>query len=161
MDTDLESPLIHPANPNHLPDHLFTAVFSRKISSPHHSSSRGKEAILSSTKQRARKQRRAVRDAKEIAIGYAFILSVIFHAVTNFSALPPSNRTFAVLSKSQKNSRIPSASATVPSKKIQNFVDRSLLLKGGKSAVRGWERRPANIGVLRRVGPAAQFVRDK
>ncbi|KAF5347621.1 hypothetical protein D9756_010665 [Leucocoprinus leucothites] len=55
-----------------------------------------------------------------------------------------------------------SSRSAVPSAKINNFLDRSLALKGQKSARgKGWERRPANIGILRRNGPAAHFVRNR
>ncbi|KJA19258.1 hypothetical protein HYPSUDRAFT_204664 [Hypholoma sublateritium FD-334 SS-4] len=57
------------------------------------------------------------------------------------------------------NSNQPSIPATLPSKKIEKFLDRTLALTAGKQPGKGWERRPANIGVLRRDGPARNFVR--
>ncbi|KAE9394331.1 hypothetical protein BT96DRAFT_827845 [Gymnopus androsaceus JB14] len=47
----------------------------------------------------------------------------------------------------------------LPSAKVQKFLDRNLSVKGDKSRTRGWERRAANIGSMRRQGPAAHFVR--
>ncbi|EEB96026.1 hypothetical protein MPER_04909 [Moniliophthora perniciosa FA553] len=47
-----------------------------------------------------------------------------------------------------------------PSAKVRKFHDQGLSLKGNKSKTRGWERRPVNIGSMRRQGPAANFVRN-
>ncbi|KAG5650530.1 hypothetical protein H0H81_011919 [Sphagnurus paluster] len=55
----------------------------------------------------------------------------------------------------------PKGAATLPSAKVRKFVDRNLAFKGGNSKKRGWERRPANLGVMRRGGPAASFVRNR
>ncbi|KAF9527857.1 hypothetical protein CPB83DRAFT_855313 [Crepidotus variabilis] len=69
------------------------------------------------------------------------------------------NHTITILNSSDA----PSVPATMPSKKIKKFLDRTLGLKNSKQHLRskGWERRPVNIGVLRRDGPAASFVRNQ
>ncbi|KAF9449631.1 hypothetical protein P691DRAFT_799125 [Macrolepiota fuliginosa MF-IS2] len=54
-----------------------------------------------------------------------------------------------------------SSNAAVPSSKIKKFLDRTLALKGQTMRGKSWERRPANIGVLRRNGPPAHFVRNR
>jgi len=48
---------------------------------------------------------------------------------------------------------------TAPPAKIQKLVDSSLYLNGRGRNSRGWERRPVNIGIMKRDGPAAHFVR--
>ncbi|KIJ90936.1 hypothetical protein K443DRAFT_686390 [Laccaria amethystina LaAM-08-1] len=54
----------------------------------------------------------------------------------------------------------PSTPSARPSRKIRKFLDRTLALKGGNPKARGWERRPVNIGIMRRNdGPAANFLR--
>ncbi|KAF8798428.1 hypothetical protein BYT27DRAFT_7203520 [Phlegmacium glaucopus] len=55
----------------------------------------------------------------------------------------------------------PITPSAAPSRKVKKFLNRSLALKGGKQQSKTWERRPANIGVLRRDGPASNFVRNR
>ena len=74
----------------------------------------------------------------------------------------------------------PITPSAAPSSKINKFLNRSLALKGGKQKTKTWERRSggsslliivtvylvntkltANIGVLRRDGPASNFVRNR
>jgi hypothetical protein len=74
----------------------------------------------------------------------------------------------------------PITPSAAPSSKLNKFLNRSLALKGGKQKTKTWERRTggclsnyclfnqilncqltANIGVLRRDGPASNFVRNR
>ena len=78
------------------------------------------------------------------------------------------------------DSAAPTVPSTMPSHKINRFLDRTLALKTSKQNLhkKGWERRPGmcfykcliivctidmvvvNIGVLKRDGPAISFVRN-
>lgn len=119
------------SNPDHLPDELFEAAFKASTTS----SKRKVEDIDSKTQLPSRKRKRNNAPPKDLVIG---------------------SRAIRVLPEANK----PSTPSARPSRKIRKFLDRTLALKGGNPEVRGWERRPVNIGVMRRNGgPAANFVR--
>jgi len=133
MDTDEEEPPAKlKSNPNHLPDHLFTAAFSSKSAKP----PLKREATDGVPTRKARKRVRSNAPLKDLLIGSRAI------------------RTLAT-------GRPLAGASTLPSAKIKKFLDRRLALKGGTVKTRGWERRPVNIGVMRRDGPAAGFVRNR
>ncbi|KAG2349509.1 hypothetical protein BDR05DRAFT_955391 [Suillus weaverae] len=62
-------------------------------------------------------------------------------------------------------SKVHSTAHTIPSQKIRKFINQSLAIKGrlasAKAKARGWERRPANVGVMKWTGAPSGFVRDK
>lgn len=119
------------SNPDHLPDELFEAAFKASTTS----SKRKVEDIDSKTQLPSRKRKRNNAPPKDLVIG---------------------SRAIRVLPEANK----PSTPSARPSRKIRKFLDRTLALKGGNPKARGWERRPVNIGVMRRNGgPAANFVR--
>ncbi|KXN81395.1 hypothetical protein AN958_04784 [Leucoagaricus sp. SymC.cos] len=120
-------------SPNYLPDELFKAAFSQ-ASKPALSPSKKPTA----SKMEQKKRKRTSSAPKDVIVGSKAI------------------RTLA------STARPVSSRAAVPSAKVNKFLDRSLALKGQKPiSGKGWERRPANIGVLRRTGPAAHFVRSR
>ncbi|KAJ4467714.1 hypothetical protein C8J55DRAFT_525666 [Lentinula edodes] len=126
---------------NHLPDHLFASAFS--IGSQNNQSKNNNLSLsgLSTTKKlqekKTRRRKRSGGIARDHIVG---------------------SRLFRTLPKPDTAPR--ASAAMVPSSKVNKFLDRSLSLKGDKKAkLRGWERRAANIGSLRRQGPAAHFVR--
>lgn len=119
------------SNPDHLPDELFEAAFNASTAS----SKRNVEDIDSKTRLSSRKRKRNNEPPKDLIIGSREI-----------RVLPDGNK--------------PSTPSARPSRKIRKFLGRTLALKGGNPKARGWERRPVNIGVMRRnSGPAANFVR--
>ncbi|KDR70017.1 hypothetical protein GALMADRAFT_145059 [Galerina marginata CBS 339.88] len=126
-------------NPDHLPDELFEAAFASQTGTKRTFTD---DADITSSKRktspRATKKRKTnPKTPKDIIVGSKAI------RVLPSSVLPP-------------------APATLPSRKINNFLNRTLALKGGKQRARGWERRPTNIGVLRAgAEPALNFVRNK
>ncbi|KAJ3811904.1 hypothetical protein EV368DRAFT_84465 [Lentinula lateritia] len=126
---------------NHLPEHLFASAFSsgsQKNQSKNNNPSIS--GLYTTTKLQETKTRRRKRSggiARDHIVG---------------------SRLFRTLPKPDTAPR--ASAAMVPSSKVNKFLDRSLSLKGDKKArMRGWERRAANIGSLRRQGPAAHFVR--
>ncbi|TFK38829.1 hypothetical protein BDQ12DRAFT_651239 [Crucibulum laeve] len=119
------------SNPNHLPDELFTAAFSSKPIDALSKPTGAKNVQQSTSKRR----KRTNTTPKDVLVGSRAI------------------RTLQTASR-------PSISSTVAPRKVRKFLDRALALKGGNSK-KGWERRPANIGVLRQSGPAANFVRNR
>ncbi|KAF8874573.1 hypothetical protein CPB84DRAFT_1853557 [Gymnopilus junonius] len=125
-------------NPDHLPDELFAAAFA--------SQSRNKRALRDDSEPASKGNRKdKARPAKK--------------RKTN----PKSPKDLVVGSRSIRvlpSSTNPPTPSTLPSRKINKFLDRTLALKGGKQRAKGWERRPVNLGVLRSAaGPAVNFVR--
>jgi len=124
-------------NPQHLPDHMFSAAFT-----PQTRPSSSKRQLPASAPRKIEKVRKRERhaQAKDLIVG---------------------SRAVRALSNPSRRASLP-ASMTIPPLKIKKFVNRSLNIKGNKSKTKGWERRPANIGVLRRDGaPAFGFVRGQ
>jgi len=139
--TQPPSPAQPKRNPKHLPDYLFTSAFAaqaEKAKSLSKSSSKRKatdDEDLTQTSQK-RKRARSTAVPKDVLIG---------------------SRAIRTLSQNSH----PSGAGTLPSAKVKKFLNRTLALKGGKPRNRGWERKPVNIGVMKRDGPAASFVRKK
>ncbi|KAJ3997191.1 hypothetical protein F5050DRAFT_1753912 [Lentinula boryana] len=133
-DTDTEIIEEPPSKANHLPDHLFASAFA--------SQPRNEKSSKTSTKpskgshKKARRQRSGNISPRDHIVG---------------------SRVVRTLPKPDAGPR--ASIAMLPSAKVKKFLDRSLSMKGDKSRVRGWERRAANIGSMRRQGPAAHFVR--
>ncbi|KAJ3916890.1 hypothetical protein F5877DRAFT_80470 [Lentinula edodes] len=126
---------------NHLPDHLFASAFSSGSQKNQSKNNNLSLTGLSTTKKLQEKKTRRRKRSGGI---------VRDHIV--------GSRLFRTLPKPDTAPR--ASAAMVPSSKVNKFLDRSLSLKGDKKAkMRGWERRAANIGSLRRQGPAAHFVR--
>ncbi|KAJ3567304.1 hypothetical protein NP233_g6452 [Leucocoprinus birnbaumii] len=120
---------------NYLPDELFKAAFSQP-SQPKPSQPLSKRAATSSKNAQGKRKHRST--PKDILVGSRSIRTL------PATARPVSSRS------------------AVPSSKINKFIDRTLSLKGQRSgAGKSWERRAANIGILRRNGPAAHFVRNR
>ncbi|KAJ7615892.1 hypothetical protein FB45DRAFT_934863 [Roridomyces roridus] len=126
------------SNPNHLPDHLFS---SAAFPSPSKSKTKATKAA-----PKPKKRKRSAR-AKELVVGSRTIRV----DPTSFSGAPLT------------------PGGILPSAKIRKFTNRALALTAPGAAAakaKGWQRLPANIGVLRprhrsdtAYGPAAGFVR--
>lgn len=128
------------ATDEYLPDHLFESAFAAQHAANISAKKQQKKQLLSgsskaTTPSTRKKQTR--NTAKDIQLG------------TN---------TFRVLPASASPHTIPA------SLKARKFYEKTLGLKSGGQAVRGrgWERRAANVGVLRRSvhGPASGFARQ-
>ncbi|TFK47393.1 hypothetical protein OE88DRAFT_1666150 [Heliocybe sulcata] len=120
------------SNPNYLPDDLFTTAFASSSQPEAPSSKRHLP-----TKARKPKRKPARNKAKDTIIG------------------PRAIRVLPKLTHQASQT----ASYTVPSQNVTKFLTRSLNLKGQKPKKQAWQRLPANIGVMKRSGPAATFVR--
>jgi len=117
---------------NYLPDEVFQAAFSQ-AEKPKPSQSK-KNAVLSAKHQKKRRR----SQPKDVIVG---------------------SKAIRMLAST---TRPVTANAAVPSSKINRFLNRTLALKSQRSIPgKGWERRPANLGVLRRNGPPAHFVRKQ
>ncbi|KIM47280.1 hypothetical protein M413DRAFT_7808 [Hebeloma cylindrosporum] len=105
-------------NPDHLPDELFAAAFASKPKrkTPAENSEKDDDP----TKSRPTKKTKSSNVQKDVVIG---------------------SRAFRML----PNSTQPSTPATLPSRKVKQFLDRTLALKGGKQRTKGWERRPGEF----------------
>ncbi|CAA7269680.1 unnamed protein product [Cyclocybe aegerita] len=123
-------------NPDHLPDELFAAAFSSTANSK--PKRKAEEDVPNPSAVTKKRKRTKPKTPKDVIVG---------------------SRAIRVLPSSQA----PSTPSALPSRKIRKFLDRSLAFKDGKQALRtrGWERRSANIGVLRRDGPPLAFVRSR
>ncbi|EPS95081.1 hypothetical protein FOMPIDRAFT_1025936 [Fomitopsis schrenkii] len=129
-----------PSAPTYLPDELFKAAFSKAASSSKRRLDAEDEPDEASP--RPRKQRKpAKRVGKDITVG---------------------SRTIRTLTP--VNPAVPTTipRAMVPPRTVNKFVKRSLNLKGKAQAAqaKGWQRRKANVGVMKRNGPAANFARN-
>ncbi|KAI0697937.1 hypothetical protein C8T65DRAFT_742988 [Cerioporus squamosus] len=125
---------------NYLPDHLFKSALSR---APAKSSKivfdDTSRPSLPPSKQQKRKRRK--QSSKDILLGSRTIRT-----------LPKANAvTSSVVAKGLSRPR-----------QAEKFRRDSLNLKGNpmKSKLKGWTRKSANLGVMKRSGPATNFVRD-
>jgi hypothetical protein len=128
-------------NPDHLPDELFAAAFASKPK---------RKTLAENTEKdndaaifRPKKKRKSSNIQKDVVIGYAFSwnglrIKFMFFMFSNFFR---SSRAVRML----PNSTQPSVPATLPSRKVKQFIDRTLALKGGKQRTKGWERRPGKF----------------
>ncbi|KAI0329332.1 hypothetical protein GY45DRAFT_1325101 [Cubamyces sp. BRFM 1775] len=129
-------------NRNYLPDHLFKSALSKAATQ----NTKIKFDEEESAPARApasppRKRRRAKRAEKDIVLG-----SRAIRTLPNASnAISPA-----------------AAKGLPPPRRVEKFVKYSLNLKAdlNKSKTKGWTRRAANLGVMKRTGPAANFVRS-
>lgn len=129
------------AKGQYLEDTLFASAFASQ--SAHVMTDTTATKSLQKVQPSRRRQRRPLARAKDLLIG---------------------NRTIRTLPDSLA-SKVRSTAHTIPSQKIRKFVNQSLAIKGrlasAKAKARGWERRPANIGVMKWTGAPSGFVRDK
>jgi hypothetical protein len=129
------------AKGQYLEDTLFASAFASQ--STHAMTDTTATKSLQKVQPSRRRQRRPLARAKDLLIG---------------------NRTIRTLPDSLA-SKVRSTAHTIPSQKIRKFVNQSLAIKGrlasAKAKARGWERRPANIGVMKWTGAPSGFVRDK
>ncbi|KAI0696590.1 hypothetical protein BC835DRAFT_1414146 [Cytidiella melzeri] len=142
-----------PTKPDYLPDHSFAAAFSQQPAPTSELKLKGKSKQRNAPANTKKTHKRAKRrPAKDILVGGRTIRSLVAPTLHTPSALS-----------------LPKSLA--PPAKTKQFLSRSLHLRRGdttttttittaNSKLRGWERRSANIGVMKRRGPAAQFVRS-
>ncbi|KAI0916520.1 hypothetical protein AcV5_002988 [Taiwanofungus camphoratus] len=145
------------ASHNYLPDHVFESAFST-MSGPSLSSRRSPPtATLKST---PKKRKRVKRSSKDMIIGY--VPSTCPRRHSRWFSTYNSSRTIRTLSTTTHATSLAS-SRTMPPALVNKFLKRSLNVKGdaAKSKIKGWERRPANLGIMKRSGPAASFVRHR
>ncbi|TFK64216.1 hypothetical protein BDN72DRAFT_846789, partial [Pluteus cervinus] len=129
-------------NPNHLPDELFTAAFSGVTQTKRKQESSSHESQKAPNKRR--KHSHPESSHKDMVLGSRVIRNL--NSTTTSASAAASKAASA-------------GKGTMPSRKVRKFVDRTLALKSAVAKSRGWERRPAHLGVLRTSGPAANFVR--
>jgi hypothetical protein len=123
-------------NSKHLPDHLFASAFAHQAPS---SKNRQSTVVISEREGQVRRRKRQGR-TKDLILG---------------------SRAVQIRSSLSRPSWQPAPMSTPPPK-VKKFISRSLIVNGCKSKTKGWERRPANIGVLRtNGGPATGFVRGQ
>ncbi|KAH9837980.1 uncharacterized protein C8Q71DRAFT_571441 [Rhodofomes roseus] len=145
-DSDAESASEPPASskkapraPTYLPDHLFKAA----LSAPASSSKRRFDTADEPSDPRPRKKRaKRPGKAKDIVAG---------------------SRTIRTLAPTSPAVPTTIPRAMMPPARVNKFLNRTLNLKGKPETARakGWERRAANVGVMKRNGPAASFVRNQ
>ncbi|KAI0643989.1 hypothetical protein C8Q79DRAFT_913814 [Trametes meyenii] len=143
-DEEVESspPSVPNKKRNYLPDHLFKSALSNSARQSTKITF-GDEVVGSSRAPVSPppKRRHAKRPAKEIVIG---------------------SRTIRTLQKSTEAISPAAAKGLPPPRRVKKFLKDSLNLKGDpkRSKTKGWSRQAANLGVMRRNGPAANFVRS-
>ncbi|KAG1855447.1 hypothetical protein C8R48DRAFT_749348 [Suillus tomentosus] len=129
------------AKGQYLEDTLFASAFASQ--SAHAMADTTATKSLQKVLPSRKRQRRTLARAKDILVG---------------------TRTIRTLPDSL-GSKVRSTAHTIPSQKIRKFIDQSLAIKGrlasAKAKARGWERRPANVGVMKWTGAPSGFVRDK
>ncbi|KAG1789407.1 uncharacterized protein HD556DRAFT_1398028 [Suillus plorans] len=129
------------AKGQYLEDTLFASAFASQ--SAHAMADTTATKSLQKVQPSKKRQRRPLARAKDLLVG---------------------TRTIRTLPDSL-GSKVRSTAHTIPSQKIRKFFDQSLAIKGrlasAKAKARGWERRPANVGVMKWTGAPSGFVRDK
>lgn len=129
------------AKGKYLEDTLFTSAFASQ--SVHAMADTTATKSLQKVQPSRKRQRRPLARAKDILVG---------------------TRTIRTLPDSLA-SKVHSTAHTIPSQKIRKFINQSLAIKGrlasAKAKARGWERRPANIGVMKWTGAPSGFIRDR
>ncbi|KZT71093.1 hypothetical protein DAEQUDRAFT_810093 [Daedalea quercina L-15889] len=130
-----------PSAPTYLPDHLFKVAFSQSVSSSKRRLDVEDEPADSSSRPRKKQRKRAKRPGKDITVG---------------------SRTIRTLAPTSPAVPTTVPRAMMPPARVNKFLNRSLNLKGKPQPAKfkGWERRAANVGVMKRSGPAAHFVRN-
>ncbi|TFY70869.1 hypothetical protein EVG20_g2131 [Dentipellis fragilis] len=110
----------------YLPDHLFTAALSNSRTS----TKRTTNARTADADSRPiKKRKRATKKSKDILIGSRVI-----------RALPSAGKVVE--------------GTGAPSRRAARFTSKALALKGPQKTAKGWERRPTNLGVLKRSSGA-------
>ncbi|TEB29192.1 hypothetical protein FA13DRAFT_665836 [Coprinellus micaceus] len=137
---------------NHLPDHLFEAAFSSAAASSSTATSKpnGKtKSTPSSLPSASTSKAKAHQPSRKRR-----------RPNTDLDIEVTSSKRIKVLGTTASGA--PRAPLSRPSRKVAKFLDRTLALKGAGKKRLGWERRPANIGLMRSTsGPAANFVRGQ
>ncbi|EIM84045.1 uncharacterized protein STEHIDRAFT_113252 [Stereum hirsutum FP-91666 SS1] len=126
----------------YLPDHIFTAAFSKPLKPP--STTTPSKPPAPKASKASKKRKRVQSLSKDIVLGSRTIRTLP----------PPSSHTHA---------DIHTPGTLAPPPRINKFLSRTLSLKGtsaNKKKTQGWERRAANLGVMKRSGgaPAAGFL---
>jgi len=125
---------------DYLADDLFLAAFSSQNSK---SSTDKKTTESSKLRTLKKRQRKTNARAKDLVIG---------------------GRTIRTLPRTS-DPRSQATARTVPSSRSRKFIDQSLAVKGKQALLkakrRGWERRPANIGVMKSEGAPIGFARSR
>ncbi|KAF8845559.1 hypothetical protein BDN67DRAFT_999680 [Paxillus ammoniavirescens] len=125
---------------DYLADDLFLAAFSSQKSKPCTDKGTTKSSKLRTLKKRRRKTNAR---AKDLVIG---------------------GRTIRTLPRAS-DPRSQATARTVPPPRSRKFIDHSLAVKGKQALLkakrRGWERRPANIGVMKSEGAPIGFARSR
>ncbi|KAI0077490.1 hypothetical protein K474DRAFT_1690821 [Panus rudis PR-1116 ss-1] len=118
---------------NYLPDHLFQSAFAQAQKTS--STLTKRKASTKKEEATLKKRKRPRKTNKDIVVG---------------------SRTIRTIPKT------PTPLGLKAPAGAKKFLAQNLNLKGqaGKTKAKGWERRPANLGVMRRSGPAAHFARD-
>jgi hypothetical protein len=124
-------------NPDHLPDELFTAAFASKPKRK--TLAENGEKDKDATRSRPTKKRKSSNVQKDLVIGYVILWNGL--CIKFMFSFFPSSRAIRML----PNSTQPSVPATLPSRKVKRFLDRTLALKGSNQRTKGWERRPGNF----------------
>ncbi|KAI0746265.1 hypothetical protein C8Q80DRAFT_1271185 [Daedaleopsis nitida] len=126
------------SNRNYLPDHLFKSALSTVPSKS--TKIVFDDAANPSSPSQQRKRKRRPLSGKDLVVG---------------------SRTIRTLSKPGPVASPAIAKALAPPRRVDKFMKSSLNINGNasKSKSKGWSRRPANLGVMKRSGPAANFVR--
>jgi len=131
-----------PTTPTYLPDHLFKAAFSTSASSSKRHLDTADEPSDSRPRKKQRKRAKRPGKGTDVVVG---------------------SRTIRTLAPTSSAVPTPTPRAMMPPPRVNKFLSRSLNLKGKPEPARtkGWERRAANVGVMKRNGPAASFVRNQ
>ncbi|KAI0339193.1 hypothetical protein BDW22DRAFT_607127 [Trametopsis cervina] len=173
-----------PRKLDYLPEHLFSAAFSDAQPSGSRTGSQSKSKTKKTDERpqvsQQKKRRRAKRSEKDIVVGY---VGPYHHAGVCYSCTIYRGRTIRTLPSATQPSSTPSLpTALAPPVPTKRFLNRMLNVRGddANAKLRGWQRRAgqpvsllhssfieefpfcvcaANVGVMKRMGPAAHFVR--
>ncbi|KAG6371521.1 hypothetical protein JVT61DRAFT_9226 [Boletus reticuloceps] len=160
MDEDEEPTSLHAhihrpeRKADYLADDLFAAAFASQNSNPH-----PKKSEETTTQHTVKKRRRKFNaHPKDLVLGY-----VMSSQMQIAWLIPVSGRTIRTLPQ-LSNPRSQATARSVPSAGARKFVDQSLAMKGKKAFIKakkkGWERRPANVGVMKYQGAPHGFARS-
>ncbi|EIW56136.1 uncharacterized protein TRAVEDRAFT_104962, partial [Trametes versicolor FP-101664 SS1] len=124
---------------NYLPDHLFKSALS-SVRNTKITFANEEPAPSHARASPPQKRRRAKRSEKDVVLG---------------------SRTIRTLPRTSEAISPAAAKGLPPPRRVNKFLKHSLNVKGDakQSQTKGWTRRAANLGVMKRSGPAAHFVR--
>ncbi|KAI9566976.1 hypothetical protein HD554DRAFT_1041053 [Boletus coccyginus] len=144
MDEDEETVSLQPnihrpsRKADYLADDLFAAAFASQNSIP----PRKKSAEATQQQTVKKRRKKSIAHPKDLVIG---------------------GRTIRTLPR-PSDPRSQATARSVPSARARRFVNQSLAMKGKKALLRakkkGWERRPANVGVMKYQGAPHSFARS-